>query len=118
MLICGIDPGMTGAWGMIDIRGKYWSCGDMHNDEQGVLDTQKIWHEMSQARDGQDILVVVEKVHSMPTQGVASTFKFGMAYGGALSLAPRMISRTIGRSFSANRRISYPAFSYFGALSL
>jgi len=92
MLICGIDPGMTGAWGMIDIHGKYWSCGDMHNDEQGVLDTQKIWHEMSQARDGQDILVVVEKVHSMPTQGVASTFKFGMAYGGALSLAQRFES--------------------------
>ena len=41
MLICGIDPGMTGAWGMIDIRGKYWSCGDMHNDEQGGCNALK-----------------------------------------------------------------------------
>jgi len=88
-LIVGIDAGLSGAWGMIDLHGKYWSCGDMHHDENGVLDTEKIWDEMAQARDGQDIVVVLEKVHSMPKQGLSSTFKFGMAFGGACSLARR-----------------------------
>jgi crossover junction endodeoxyribonuclease RuvC len=47
---------------------------------------------MAQARDGQDIVVVLEKVHSMPKQGVSSTFKFGMAFGGACALAKRFNS--------------------------
>ena len=91
-IICGIDPGLSGAWGMIDLHGKYWSCGDMHHDEDGILDTEKIWSEMAQARDGQDVAVVLEKVHSMPKQGVSSTFKFGMAFGGAISVAKRFNS--------------------------
>jgi hypothetical protein len=74
---------------MIDLHGQYWSCGDMHHDEEGILDSEKIWNEMSQARDGQDVIVVVEKVHAMPKQGVSSTFKFGMAFGVALSLSKR-----------------------------
>jgi hypothetical protein len=32
-------------------------------------------------RDMRPKAVVVERVHSMPKQGVASTFKFGVAYG-------------------------------------
>ena len=32
-------------------------------------------------REWQPSVVYVEKVHSMPKQGVASTFKFGMGYG-------------------------------------
>lgn len=89
MLICGIDAGFSGAWGMIDHNGKYWSCGDMHTSADGTLDSERIWDEMRQARDGQDLVVVVEKVHSMPRQGVASTFKFGTAFGTALCLAKR-----------------------------
>jgi crossover junction endodeoxyribonuclease RuvC len=88
-LIVGIDAGLSGAWGMIDLHGKYWSLGDMHHDENGVLETERIWSEMAQARDGQDIVVVLEKVHSMPNQGLSSTFKFGMAFGGAIALAKR-----------------------------
>jgi len=91
-LIVGIDAGLSGAWGMIDLHGKYWSTGDMHHDENGVLETEKIWNEMAQARDGQDIVVVLEKVHSMPKQGLSSTFKFGMAFGGACALSKRFNS--------------------------
>lgn len=91
-LIIGIDAGLSGAWGMIDLNGKYWSCGDMHHNSDGILETEKIWSEMAQARDGLDVIVVLEKVHSMPKQGVSSTFKFGMAFGGALSLAKRFNS--------------------------
>lgn len=97
MLICGIDPGFSGAWGMVDHTGKYWSCGDMypfgpsHGPSLG-LDTEKIWQEMSQARDGQDLAVMLERVASRPGQGVSSTFKFGMAFGGAQALMYRFKS--------------------------
>ena len=37
-------------------------------------------------KDG-ECMVVVEAVHSMPRQGVSSSFKFGVSYGVALSLA-------------------------------
>ena len=40
--------------------------------------------------DLQDLEVIVEAVHSMPGQGVSSSFKFGMAYGAAISLAQRL----------------------------
>lgn len=89
MLIVGIDPGFSGAWGMIDHHGKYWSCGDMHNNK-AVIDTRAVYAEMLQARDGQDCEVVIESVHAMPGQGVSSTFKFGMAFGAALALAERL----------------------------
>lgn len=87
-IYCGIDPGFSGAWGMIDEHGKYVSCGDMINDGHFIL-AHHVWAEMSQARDRQDIEVVVEAVHAMPKQGVSSTFKFGMAYGAAICLAQR-----------------------------
>jgi crossover junction endodeoxyribonuclease RuvC len=77
---------------MIDHHGKYWSCGDMHHDENGIIDSEKVWAEITQARDGQDVMVMVERVHSMPKQGVASVFKFGMAFGTALNLAQRFKS--------------------------
>jgi len=32
MMYIGIDPGFSGAWGMIDHNGKYQSCGDMLHD--------------------------------------------------------------------------------------
>lgn len=88
MLIFGIDPGFSGAWGAVTHTGKYHTCGDMiHNGSH--LDTEVVWSEMLLARDGQDCEVALELVHSMPQQGVASTFKFGMAFGGAISLASR-----------------------------
>ena len=95
MLYIGIDPGLSGAWGMIDHHGCYWSCGDMHHDTEGILDTERIWDEMCQARDRLDTKVFIEKVHSMPKQGVSSTFKFGMAFGGALSLARRFKTEVV-----------------------
>ena len=95
MLYIGIDPGLSGAWGMIDHHGCYWSCGDMHHDIEGILDTERIWDEMCQARDRLDTKVFIEKVHSMPKQGVSSTFKFGMAFGGALSLARRFKTEVV-----------------------
>lgn len=35
---------------------------------------------------GQDVMAIVEQVHSMPGQGVASTFSFGTSYGKILGM--------------------------------
>ena len=52
--------------------------------------TGKIYAEIIDSMHGDDVEVVVETVHSMPKQGVASSFKFGVAYGGAVALAERL----------------------------
>lgn len=81
----GIDPGLSGAWALIDSAGGYVSAGDMHNEDGRVL-TRHVWAEMLMATNTNKVRVAVERVHSMPKQGVATTFVFGAAYGCALAL--------------------------------
>ena len=90
MVYLGIDPGFTGAWGLINHYGDYIGCGDMiHNDKW--IDHNSVYREICLARDQDDMMIVIEAVHSMPKQGVSSSFKFGMAYGSAISLAQRFL---------------------------
>lgn len=91
MLYLGIDPGFSGAWGLIDHHGNYRACGDMHHTDKYIL-TQLVHEEIINALHGDDFHVVVETVHSMPKQGVASSFKFGVAYGCSIALAERLNS--------------------------
>ena len=74
---------------MIDHNGKYQSCGDMLNNGKHIL-SRSVHAEISQAIERQDIRGVIEAVHSMPGQGVSSSFKFGMAYGAAISIMERI----------------------------
>ena len=89
MKFIGLDPGFSGAWGMIDHNNKYMGCGDMHHTDKYLM-TNVIFSEMIDCLNGDDHSVVVETVHSMPKQGVSSSFKFGVAYGGAVALAQRL----------------------------
>jgi crossover junction endodeoxyribonuclease RuvC len=78
---------------MIDHNGEYWSCGDMiHNGD--YLLSRDILAEMKQAIDRQDTQFILEAVHAMPKQGVSSTFKFGMAFGSAITIIERF-SKTV-----------------------
>jgi Holliday junction resolvasome RuvABC endonuclease subunit len=88
-LYLGIDPGFSGAWGMIDHHGKYVSCGDMLNNGKHIL-SRYVHVEIAQAIDRQDIQGVIESVHSMPGQGVSSSFKFGIAFGMAIAIMERV----------------------------
>lgn len=88
MMYLGIDPGYTGAWGLIDHNGKYQSCGDMIHNEKHIL-SRLVFAEISQAVDKQDLEIILESVHSMPGQGVSSSFKFGMAFGAAIAIIER-----------------------------
>jgi len=71
-LYLGIDPGVSGAWVVINQSCKIEKLGlweDRRNLFESVCCTCGIQ------------LAAIERVHSMPRQGVASTFTFGQNYG-------------------------------------
>lgn len=88
MMYLGVDPGFSGAWGLIDHHGNYQSCGDMLHNDKHIL-SRMVWAEMCQAIDRQDLEIIVESVHSMPGQGVASSFRFGSSFGAAIAIVER-----------------------------
>lgn len=91
--IIGIDPGQEGALALLLPGGK------IDISDTPVLSTtnakgkaRTIYDEVSMAREFLnmahrapgglgEVLAVIEQVHSMPKQGVASSFTFGMGYG-------------------------------------
>lgn len=82
-MIIGIDPGNSGAIAAItDGPGKLIDAFDMPVIDKAV--SAPVLVDMLRALEfdhGAPDLVVIERVASMPKQGVASTFKFGTAYG-------------------------------------
>lgn len=66
----GIDPGKTGAAAFFSEDGTFID----------VVDFSDVFVVLAQRR-ADIILAYLEEVHSMPKQGVVSTFNFGMNYG-------------------------------------
>lgn len=80
-LFCGIDPGSaSGAWGIVDHNGNYWSSDFIPNEGKRIVVT-KFADDLRMAIGREDVSFVVEDVHSMPKQGIASTFTFARAVG-------------------------------------
>ncbi|MGM0783879.1 MAG: Holliday junction endonuclease [Pseudomonadota bacterium] len=76
-MIVGIDPGQTGGIAYIDA-----TSGTSHAMPMPLTSKQIDGHEIANALRGRSIdVVILEKVHAMPKQGVSSTFKFGMGFG-------------------------------------
>ena len=75
MLILGIDPGQSG--------GIAWWSSDGGMDCCKMPETERdIYNKLCDIVDCQNtIKAYIESVHSMPGQGVASSFKFGQSYG-------------------------------------
>ena len=71
-MFLGIDPGKSGALALLD-----GTSIETHSLADGLTATAE-WFESNSHRVHQAVL---EKVHSMPGQGVSSTFKFGTSYG-------------------------------------
>jgi crossover junction endodeoxyribonuclease RuvC len=82
MIIIGIDPGASG--GIADI---FTNAPPIEVSAEKLpkteADTFKLIRQVSGDFKvlGWDLTCYIEKVHSMPGQGVSSTFKFGMNYG-------------------------------------
>lgn len=83
MIICGIDPGVTGALSFYDTEtGEPVDFADMPLTVgiggRKVVDGRTLAVILGEKRPGH---VFIEKVWSRPTDGVVAAFAFGMSYG-------------------------------------
>ena len=92
MVFIGLDPGLSGAWAVIDNNGDFVACGDVPVHEKLIV-TRTLWRDLSLAIDGQDIGgICCENVGAMPGQGVTSMFNFGRATGQIYAVAERFLA--------------------------
>jgi len=78
----GVDPGaVSGAYAAINHNGEFIACGDIPSVDGRVNASQLRYLLKSCVSSFDTALIVVESVHSMPKQGIASTAKFMRAVG-------------------------------------
>ena len=83
LVVLGIDPGNTGALAFLNTEGEIRDLEDM--PVLGGFVNASLLADLIVGY-GPIKVAVVEQVHSMPKQGVASSFKFGVAYGTVLGV--------------------------------
>jgi len=81
MTILGIDPGLSGAGAIVDDDGSLLSVFDMPT--MGEKTRKRIDASLVSRliREIGPSLAIIEDVHSMPGQGLSSTFSFGRSAG-------------------------------------
>lgn len=95
----GIDPGKSGAIAVLDGYGEIVWVEDMPvvgGQVSGAVLASMI-EDADPSGPGPlqvDVIAVVEQVHSMPKQGVASSFDFGKSYGIVLGALAALQIRT------------------------
>jgi crossover junction endodeoxyribonuclease RuvC len=92
-LVLGVDPGQGGALAILDSAGAFQCVADLPT----ISDKSLTWIDGAQLRatlrnaiGGRPCRAIVERVSSMPKQGVASSFAFGVAFGSILSVLQAM----------------------------
>jgi crossover junction endodeoxyribonuclease RuvC len=93
MISIGIDPGLSGAIAFLSGDGPFESVHDL----PVVRDLSLAWIDGSQlqsivlaALQGRPARATIERVSSMPGQGIASSFLFGVGFGSVLSVLQAM----------------------------
>jgi len=88
-LTIGIDPGLSGAVAILDAAG----CIETVRDLPIIRDAKLAWVDGSElqsiimaALHGRTGTAIIERVSSMPAQGIASAFQFGVGFGSILSV--------------------------------
>lgn len=79
MRVLGIDPGATGALAILTAAGQLHDVHDMPVIDKDVS-AALVHHWLLEHADDLG-LAVIEHVHAMPKQGVASSFRFGRGKG-------------------------------------
>jgi crossover junction endodeoxyribonuclease RuvC len=90
----GIDPGLSGAIAVIDQAGELVTVADLpfvHDKSLAWVDGGVLQVMLLNALQGRPARAYVERVGSMPGQGVASSFAFGCGYGSILSVVQTML---------------------------
>jgi crossover junction endodeoxyribonuclease RuvC len=77
VIVLGIDPGQSGGLAWISTNTDE-ALGNVHAVKMPETE-RDTWEWLCEF--GAENFAVIEKVHSMPKQGVASVFKFGRSYG-------------------------------------
>jgi crossover junction endodeoxyribonuclease RuvC len=81
MIIIGIDPGIIGAWAILDDLGAITTGGDLPVAGEGARRMVAAPLFSAVIQRYRPAIAVLERVGAMPRQGIASTFKFGRAVG-------------------------------------
>lgn len=82
MIYIGIDPGsVSGALGALDHQGNYLEAFDIEHKDKHILALVFKSRILSIVDPKEGAEICMEQVHSMPNQGVSSTFSFGRAVG-------------------------------------
>lgn len=87
MITIGIDPGLTGAAAALDEQGIVLELDDLpvyRDAKLAMIDGDALCTWLFNAAGGRPARVLVERVHSMPKQGVSSSFTFGLTFGSIL----------------------------------
>ena len=82
MVYLGLDPGsISGALGALDARGDYLDSFEIQHKDKNILPLvfKNMILRCIDPKEGAEICM--ELVHSMPNQGVASTYQFARAVG-------------------------------------
>jgi crossover junction endodeoxyribonuclease RuvC len=111
-LVLAIDPGLHGALAILDAAGGVVLLSDLPI----IRDLSLAWVDGSElqslilaALEGRTAVATVERVSSMPGQGIASSFQFGVGFGSILGVlqalhiriefvTPAMWKRSLGLS--------------------
>lgn len=94
MIYLGIDPGLSGGLAALSTICTFTGFPRPMPLAGGEIDALNIAETVTDLRMADDVIVCVEAVHSMPKQGVASTFKFGKGYGMVLGALAAVSART------------------------
>lgn len=87
-LFLGIDPGLGGAFAIVDISGgvRYASPFSLLvENHKKVLDCKDLYLQITKFTSRINTCAI-EQVHAMPKQGVVSTFSFGRGFGSLICL--------------------------------
>lgn len=89
--VIGIDPGLSGAVAFYCPEAPDRVIAEDMPVAAGMVDCATLAARIRQMAPG---LAIVERVASMPKQGVSSTFKFGTAYGAIIGILAALEIRT------------------------
>jgi crossover junction endodeoxyribonuclease RuvC len=88
-LTIGIDPGLTGAVAVLSPDGSPELVADLpiiRDAKLAWVDGSELQSMLMLALRGRQATAIIERVSSMPAQGIASAFQFGVGFGSVLSV--------------------------------
>lgn len=111
----GIDPGLSGGAALLDEESKVIKTINFKKSERDIHDwfvDDLIWDPCQKTK------AIIEKVHSMPKQGVKSMFTFGQSYGflrgllianriAFLAITPRQWMSAQGCLTKGDKKVTY-----------